>query len=369
MDFRTALEHYKAGTESDEERALVENELEKNRLIAEYLEDTWCPPPEPPELSPADPGKVTALLKRHDRKSFLKTTALLGILALLVSCVLIPWAERLYWNPDDTSYDDTQLDIKLVMDAYTELFLPCKTITGIRVTDTGFATYELSLSIHDRSRPDWYDLTATLDQGKLLLHQGFSEDDPTWILPFNKREDYIVEENMRHLDALPEYVTLRAAVIFPEDLNMAQIFSLWTDYTWSDTEYPLTIDWVAVRHQAENSETYLRECGFSFYVSGLDSEINDTYPEFYLWGMNPDGSDLEQHFKSLLKFSSDRCRDNRNVYGVSQTYYDSVLSYVEEHGVMSYGCIVTGSPDAIRNLLDQGIAEQIRILDGWLDIP
>lgn len=41
MDFRTAMEHYQNDTASPEERRLVEEELEKNQLIAQYLDSQW----------------------------------------------------------------------------------------------------------------------------------------------------------------------------------------------------------------------------------------------------------------------------------------------------------------------------------------
>ena len=368
MDFKTAMEHYKSGTASKSERELVESELEKNRLISEYLDASWNDAPQTPEFTPETPIKVTALLKRHDRKTILKGLALLAALVLLVTCVILPLAERLYWNPDDTSFGDSEFDVKLAMDAYTELFLPCKTLSGFHVHDTGFADYELTFSIHDRSKPDWYHLTAYLRKGELLLGEGFFEDDPRWVHPFREMEDFVEAEDLNLLKTLPEYVTLRAAVTFPEDMDMAQIFGLWTGYTWSNAEFPLTIDWVAVRHSDEDLDKMQLPCGFNFANPGLDTGINQVYPQFYNWGLNPDGSDLEQHFKSLLQFSSDGCRSGRVVFSTSQSYYDNALAYVEENGVMSYGCIVTGSPDALQNLLDQGIADQIRILDGWLDV-
>jgi len=369
MDFKTALEHYKAGTASESERELVESELEKNRLISEYLYDAWSAVPEAPEMPNIDSSKVSNLLKRHDRKTILKGLALLTALVLLVTCVIVPLAERLYWNPDDTSYGGSELDVKLVMDAYAELFLPCKTITGFHVQDTGFATYDFTFRIQDKSKPEWYDLTAYLRKGKIYLGKGFWEDDPRWVLPFREMEDFVKEEDLQLLETLPEYVTLRAAVTFPEDLTMAQIFSLWTEFTWSEAEYPMAIDWVAIRHSDEDLGQMQLPCGFSFASTGHGTGINEQYPELHLYVLNPNGSSLEQHFKSLLQFSSDRCRSGRVVYGTSQSYYDNTLAYVNEHGVKSYGCIVTGSPDAIEHLLDAGIAAQIRILDGWLSIP
>ena len=39
MTFREAFEHFRQGTANEDERKLVEEELEKNRLICEYYEE------------------------------------------------------------------------------------------------------------------------------------------------------------------------------------------------------------------------------------------------------------------------------------------------------------------------------------------
>ena len=41
MEFREAMERYRAGCASEEEKRIVETEVEKSRLIAEYLDESW----------------------------------------------------------------------------------------------------------------------------------------------------------------------------------------------------------------------------------------------------------------------------------------------------------------------------------------
>jgi hypothetical protein len=41
MTFREAMEHYRAGTATEEERQMVEQELEKSQLIAKYQDSLW----------------------------------------------------------------------------------------------------------------------------------------------------------------------------------------------------------------------------------------------------------------------------------------------------------------------------------------
>jgi len=53
MDFKTAIEHYQAGTATEEERLLVEEELDKF-LLLEALVREDAPPGEPETEEPAD---------------------------------------------------------------------------------------------------------------------------------------------------------------------------------------------------------------------------------------------------------------------------------------------------------------------------
>ena len=54
MTFKEAMEHYRAGTATEAQRQLVEQELEKNRLIAEYLDEQWDAAPLVPTAAPEE---------------------------------------------------------------------------------------------------------------------------------------------------------------------------------------------------------------------------------------------------------------------------------------------------------------------------
>ncbi len=41
MTFKEAMEHYRAGSATEEQRQMVEEELEKSKLIAEYMDAQW----------------------------------------------------------------------------------------------------------------------------------------------------------------------------------------------------------------------------------------------------------------------------------------------------------------------------------------
>ena len=49
-------------------------------------------------------------------------------------------------------------------------------------------------------------------------------------------------------------------------------------------------------------------------------------------------------------------------------FYLQALDYVEENGVKSYGCIVTGTPEKLLSLLNSGKILNIQLLDAWIDV-
>ena len=320
------------------------------------------------ESAPAEElAKVKKLLIKHDQKTILKSITIITALVLVFAFVLVPLTETLHWNPDQYHYSEIDSDLKLTLQAYMELFCPGKRVTYVHSTKSGYASYDLRISIHDTSRETWDKVEATLSLSDLSLEAEFYDTDPRDILPFRTMDESEMEDTLDTLTQLPEYITVQAAISFPEDQDMSQIFALWIDYTWSEAPYPLSLDWVAVRNCGPDETR--QACGFSLANLNPDAEVNEYYPEFYRAHLNPDGEYLQQHFKSLLQYSSDQWEKGRGMdVTVGRNYYDAVLEYVEENGVMSYGCIVSGTPQALLNLLDQGIITQVRILDAWLDV-
>ena len=64
MTFKEAMEHYRAGTATEEQRQLVEEELEKSKLIAEYLDAQW----EEEAIIPAAPEEEMKQVRKRLRK-------------------------------------------------------------------------------------------------------------------------------------------------------------------------------------------------------------------------------------------------------------------------------------------------------------
>lgn len=369
MDFRLALEHYRSGIPSDQERELVERELEKSQLIAEYLDEQWNSPPPETDDSPADEvGMIHRILRRKDRRTILTSVALTMAVLIVVICVAVPVAERFFWNPAEMTHTQTSTDLALTLKTYTELFLPGRQVRGVLYGRTGFATYDLSISIYDQGRGSYDRVSGTLNRGRLSLDHDFYEFDPGKMFYGRILEDWEKEDVRLTLAELPEYMRIEAAVLFPQDLTTAQIQQFVWDHGTTDSEYPVELNWVAVRNCA--SEETRTPCGFDPGNYGVKTDLSEKYPDLIIHSMDADGSHLDRHFQSLLRYSSQEFEKDRGfqVWGRDENYYEAVLAYVEENGVQCYGGVITASPKTILYLLETGVFSQAEIWDVRIDI-
>ena len=73
--------------------------------------------------------------------------------------------------------------------------------------------------------------------------------------------------------------------------------------------------------------------------------------------------------RSQLDTAMAMTRINRctTVAGAIDTYAKA-LAYVEEHGVMAYGCYIVGSPQALLELMEREDVLMVYPTEGWLNI-
>ena len=327
----------------------------------------------PPENSRQEMENIRKTIKKQNLKTIL-TSIVLGIVLLFVTVYgIMPLVEKGYWSPYDATLDQYQTDLDLVLQVYTELFLPGKSVSVVP-GKTGFAEYELHMTLMDTVKGTKDHFMGSLVKGRLGFDQEFFEDETVGLFrcvlfPDSYAEEWLIQENeavREKLLQLPEYVTLKAEITYPEDLTMAQLLTT-MEYDYIGSNGDLTIIWAAIRTQEPEPEDLHRTVGISFTRSYSDGGINDLYPQLELTHYEPTGSTLEQHFISLLKFASDQMEEGKAVV-FSNRFYQEALSYVEENGVKAYGSIVTGNPQTLLALLDSGDILDMRLLDAWIDV-
>lgn len=372
MIFKEAMEHYRAGTATQEERQLVEQELEKSQLIAEYLDAQWDDTPTMVSTPTEEIRQVRKSLRKRNVLIVLTSLVLTAALLLGMVYVGIPAMETFYWDPSTISYGTPySTDLELMLAVYDELFCPDVNIAGVTETKTGFAAYDILVQYWNAYRGgDSLYAMGKIEKGGLTLPAGFLRQCPINIFdratyPFYEASPGSQQKVRDKLFCLPAYVTVVAAVSFPEDKSMEEVLQ------FRDTLVDGSVGWTAIR-TSPLDEQMLPLCGMDLYQSGsVRTEVNEYYPCLDTKEMEMSAENLEMHFKSLLQFSADQVKAGTGIaeeHYFNQCYYTQVLEYVEEKGIFSYGCYVSGTPETILALLDSGAVTQVWIEDIFIAI-
>ena len=232
MTFRELLDKYRAGQASEEERALVEAELEKSEAIADYLAEQVEDALGAAETQ-APAGEVWHIQKKVNRR--LRRTAVwaacIVLAALLgVRFVVSPLVSSLYYQPNEKGFGtgiegepDPEYDaITLDLTALYSLIAPGDTVNSVTAQPEGFGRYTLTYgdfriglpgrrADHRHSgRLEGWRLGALLRQqlrtGHHRQHVRALSEKPA--VPASPRTDYLAE--------LPATSYVAAWVHFPE---------------------------------------------------------------------------------------------------------------------------------------------------------
>ena len=378
MNFKQAFENYRNNTATAEEALFVEAELEKSLLISEYLEE-GLPQADSLDDAPAeDLHLVRRQLRRRNFLLVLSTILCVGLLAAAYYYVAVPLLNRLYYNPTTHTYETFSSDFDIAMTAVTELHSPGNIHSHSYVERTGIGSYSVTFAHYTPQGGNPEYISASLTRGQFDFPYAYRNSS----FPINAfsgstypqyplSESSIADINQR-LAALPETVSVVAAVSFSEDPSLHHLLELLEGYNGLQ----LSVSWVGVRNAAADQQL-LPMCGFEFTGSGSILEnINQDYPAFELSlveGTNGQrtAEDYAQHFKSLLAYLMDNPEFLRAYYGSDtdmETYYQDVLDYVAENGVNTYGIYVVATPQTLLSLYDTGLVSQIFPMDADIKI-
>ena len=152
MNFETAFAHYQAHTATAEETALVERELEKYRLIEDYLAEQELPelPEDAAAAASAETKAVKRRLNRRTRNIVLISTAAVLAVVLLLQLVVSPLLNRRVYTDglvDGSGYPEFDAG----MSALAGLYMPLGDYYGSYAEHSGFMRDTLHLTFYDRT--------------------------------------------------------------------------------------------------------------------------------------------------------------------------------------------------------------------------
>ena len=354
MTFREIFEKYQAGAATEEERRLVDEELEKAAIINEHLFGSW------EELPSEPPAGELKTVKRSLRKRNLALvlTSVAVVIAMLLS---VPLVERVYFDPNQATWSEEFTDLELALDCYYSLFAPRQFCNGVEtVTDTGFASWSMELSFWDRDSLGHKDyLTATVSKDEIRFPSGTLYYTPVDVFdmgpvcPSGKWKESALDYLQWLFREVDDDTYVYGAVSFGEDLSAKELFSL--TYT-----HAASVEWAGVRvgHPADPQKPLV---GMRIDRWREDVGVNADYPDL-LGEVN--AYNAEQHFRSMLNYCRDYEQNTINIGIIEESdYYDKVLAELDENGLRFFGCFMTATPEVYYRLAEEGYITDFYMLE------
>lgn len=416
MTFRELLEKYKNGTATEDERALVEEELEKSEAIADYLAEGLEELEEgggSPSAASAEVRQVKRTVNRRLRRTALWAAAVVLAAALVVQLVVNPLVSSFYYRPNaqtvgqnevreeqvDFVVDKTSVavdqtittvdngsDVEVDLSALYELMMPGLTPTNIQTEAEGFGRYTISYDAVDGLTGTAEPVTRKLGPGSYGSEaQGRWGDYTLSMLDhtapaLNPEEDgrsNSATQAVEHLTMLPETAFVAAWVHFPENLTCVQFAKLADSYE-SGGSSEIFFRWAGVRVSDWNASTgsLAQFLGIVPEDAAMEwervSPSWEKYPMFDYWQYLAEGGRssfgdrvymhtgalAEEHFKSVLAYAVDRTEAVQALVGPIQEGklwdFGTAQSYIEENGVQIGGALVYSEPQALLRLYENG---------------
>lgn len=369
MEFREAMEHYRAGTASPEEQALVEAELEKSRLIAEYELEQMEPLPEPEETSYEPLRRIRKSLRRRNSRLVLAAAALVVVLLLLANWGILPLFDAFYFDPEQSTICEGISDFDLLMKYQMELHHPGAGYFGSYTERTGIGRYTVSLHLFNPVNGYSF-VDAELNKGELTFSGDYLRDGyvPTVnLFAWDGRctradgQDEQTESALEKVAALPDYVNVTAAVSFGEDLTMEELLEL------RDRHPEVTFWWAGVMCSSSVPTGVLLQS----QGAGFGEAANKIYPALEIdWedSIESEAALYEEHFRSTLRLMNAHPDLVELLNAGGYADYGYILDEVEAEGVQIYGVYVTASPSELLALMEEAATTDFRLLNAEISV-
>jgi hypothetical protein len=386
MTFRELLAKYKDGTLAEEEKLLVEQELEKSEAINDYLAEEI-----EKSLLPATSGQVDVINEQFKIEKSIKRTVykrLAAVVVISVVCVFVinlmiqyiisPLVSSQYYDPTrKTAGQKYHLDFFYDIQAITEVSKPGYVISGtVNAEKLGFGTYNIIYERENLFTKEYETVRAQLNKNKRVgdfdsfyASRGnfaFTEfwNDKEGSSEYETSLDMhklISETQISHIRELPSTSYVSAWVRFTDDLTMEELCKL-KYYTFKNIEFK----WIAVRTAKFQGQQLM-----GFYTDPNDSVVSgdkidqDKYPKFELFDFMYTpiytpyeayvGENYETHYTSLLKYLVDHQDAVIALVGNAKQFdYKGALEYAENSGISTYGALVFGEAEELLELYDSG---------------
>lgn len=374
MSFKYIFEKYKNGTATEEEIKIIEEEIEKNELINDYLSENIFGEIDNISDDIGLDEMETKVIKKAVNKKFRKVVGLsvvsVLLIILLINFLILPSYNIFFYNPSGKiTNQQNQDELFIDMSTFTELHLPGYTTDNTNVEGLGLGKYDITINQNNLFTGENVVFNGKVVRNELITQNNnlykfpainiFYDVDNKNVLNINKDGSSTYGQNkeereylINNVKELPKGSVISSYISFKKDLSLDELKSL-------EKKYNFTSNWIAIR--TTDSNTYTK-VGFDPTGTGVIIEngtlSEEDYPCFELWNEEYDNGYsteiLETHFKSLLKYMSSRedfLKTFFNVNNISSTIYSEALNYIESNGINTYGILLYTDVDTFLNLI------------------
>lgn len=414
MTFRELLNLYRSGELSPEQTREVEEAIDREDALLEYLsERDALPELDEENAAPKDDSelrmeqKFQSELRRSIRRAFTRLGVCVGavllVILLLAQFVLPQVVDLLYYNP---GYIVTGLPtdhtnrMTLDMAVYSELFLPGAYRDNVRVVEHGYGEYDVLIAqnISYAGMPA-VDVAGHISKGRLLLYDanlfkapvgnafewGLNFPDPALSLSEQiPAKEYDEETGVGTIHAVgmagyPEEArenleALEDGKLYGGFVSLDRVMA-YDDFYAFVSQFQNQHIWCAV--QLAEKPSYLANWGFGIdYGGGANSLAwdRDKYPMLKRSDDDPfvitDGETAKAHMQDLLRYLGDHSefaeimsRDygssgytvvaERPAFGpIKERNLTPLIEYLDEHGVQVYGFWIMADKETLLQLQD-----------------
>ena len=391
MKYHELLELYKKKELSEEQREMVEQDIERYEAISEYLFE------KEEENILQDSGEIqyesgmqltkkeknaaddfTKRVNRAIRRAFLKmgaaVCAVTLVVVLLILFVLPNIVSNFYYDPgrivSENNYGGTTNQMSLDLAVYTELALPGTYRDDVQVEDRGYGNYDINIHQNVSRSGEFYDVAGRIEKNKLRLYDINLFNNPSannfgWFQMNMDRKDTLTEQVEKGVGSFaytPESKEQSAEYLEELDDNKLYLACVTLDKILSYDEFirftekysEQMLDIWCVPRTAEDSHMPIgRPANLGFYIQlGQSSTLEwdrEKYPDLILWSFDDpsewdeaeekikDGTFAAEHFAVMLDYMSEQDEFLGMMREQTGETYAEAADYIRENGLQVYG--------------------------------
>lgn len=381
MKYSELIELYKTGKLPEETRQQVEQDIERQQAISEYLFDTEEIPDldeftsnhigESTDESDSEDVKFIRIVRKSIHKAFIKMGVIVGAVLLAIVLFVIFALPRIvnlfYYDPTKLvkSEDAESIKFELDMAVYTELNLPGKYRDYVIADSEGYGEYIFNIINYAPYTEADKNVAGKIERNKLVMYEPDLLNAPAANV-FEREipgvEDNIVSnfelngaagsvenafaelENLKENETYLTFITLNDVVSYTEFVEISE--------KMPENFYPI---WCAICMENENGYYINRNIGFNFAVTCRNLAFDkEKYPNLTRFELRttvpideiPSESDTTTHVVSMLRYMADQ-DDFWKLMGGNGDKYSEIADNVEQNGLNIYGYVAVADKAAI----------------------